>query len=185
MKTRTKVLIGTAFALLVLLIVAYFGRGHVIYSKWLPRVKPPRAVASVAVIDTQSATPMPRPVEQTRSPSITASEMQWETIGGGQVTFGVKRDGQSYDVHVTSLRFKNRDDRFRITAESGPVYRAIAAVMQDQRTIGLHALNEPPRGSWTTLRFSDGERASTFKDVIVEGDLKIIYDYMVKQIEHE
>lgn len=117
-----------------------------------------------------------------RPSSIAATEMGWETGGGGQVTFIVRRNGQAYDMHVTSYHFSPRDDRFTIVPGSGAVYQAIAAVMQDQGTIRLHAPDEPPRGTWTTLQFSDGERTSTFKDVVVEGDLKTIYDHVVGQI---
>ena len=72
--------------------------------------------------------------------------MQWETNGGGQVTFNIARNGQDYDVHVTSLQFEKRDERFTITPESAAVYRAVTAVMQDQGSISLHAPDEPPRG---------------------------------------
>ncbi len=108
--------------------------------------------------------------------------MQWETTGGGAVTFSVDRNGQDYNVHVTSYQAKDRDDRFTITAESGAVYQAISAVMQDQGMISVNAPGGPPTGSWTTLRFSDGERASAFEDVIVEDDLRVIFDYVVAQI---
>jgi len=108
--------------------------------------------------------------------------MQWDTNGGGQVTFSVTRNGLTYDVHVTSFQFKDRDDRFAIPAESGAVLEAISALMQDQSRIRLHTTNEP-RGSWTTLGFSDGPSSSTYKDVITEGDIGLIYDYVVAQVQ--
>jgi hypothetical protein len=53
--------------------------------------------------------------------------------------------------------------------------------MQDQSAIELMN-SDAPTGSWTTLQFSDGERSTTLKDVIVDGDLSTIYDYVVAQI---
>jgi WD40 repeat protein len=97
--------------------------------------------------DRQTATPTSRPVEPTRPITIAANEMQWDTSGGGQVTFSIARNGQDYDVHVTSLQFAKRDERLTITPEAAAVYRAITAVPQDQGSISLHAPDEPPRGS--------------------------------------
>ena len=147
----------------------------------LPSVEPPTATA-----DRQTATPTSRPVEPARPITIAANEMQWDTSGGGQVTFSIARNGQDYDVHVTSLQFEKHDERFTITPEAAAVYRAITAVMQDQGSISLHAPDEPPRGSWTTLQFSDGGRVSVFEDAAVfEGDLSTIYEYVITRIEHE
>jgi hypothetical protein len=158
MKAWKKALIGIAIALVILLVVAYFGMGYVIYDTCRPAGKTPQRF-------------------------IAANEMQWETNGGGQVTFSVERNGQEYDVHVISLQFEKRDERFTITPESGEVYRALSAVMQDQRSIDLNDPGGPPSGSWTTLRFSDGVRESVFKDAVVFGnDLSIIYDYVVARV---
>jgi hypothetical protein len=139
-------------------------------------------VQPVAAADVNREAPTARPAKKTRQPSIAANEMQWDTRGGGQVTFSIARNGQDYDVHVTSLHFEKRDERFTITPESAAVYRAITAVMQDQGSIGSNAPGGPPSGSWTTLRFSDGEQASVFEDVVGYSDLKIIYEYVIAQI---
>ena len=139
-------------------------------------------VQPVATADTNRENPTARPAKKTRQPSIAANEMQWETNGGGQVTFSIARNGQDYGVHVTSLQFEKRDERFTITPEAAAVYRAITAAMQDQGSIGSNAPGGPPSGSWTTLRFSDGEHASVFEDVVGYSDLKIIYDYVIAQI---
>ena len=131
------------------------------------------------------ATVTSHPVQPTRPPVIAANEMQWDTSGGGQVTFTITRNGQAYDVHVTSYEFKDRDERFTVTAESSAVYRALAAVTQDQGSISLHAPDEPPRGSWTTLQFSDGERDSVFEDAeVFEGDLSTILEGRSHEIAH-
>jgi hypothetical protein len=127
-------------------------------------------------------TTMPQTVEKTLQTSLNAGEMRWETSGGGQITFVVTRNGPSFDVAVSSYQFEDRQQRFMITPESGEVYRAISAVMQGQGKIRVHTSNEP-RGSWTTLEFSDGEHADTFEDVITDGDLRFIYDYVTAQLE--
>lgn len=132
------------------------------------------------VIDARTQTSAP--IERTRQPSITATSTQWETTGGGQVAFSVDRNGQDYDVHITSYQFKDRHDRFTVTPESGQVHRAISAVMRDQGRIVVNAPGGPPTGSWTTLRFSDGEHTSTFKDVVLDDDLRSIYDYVTARI---
>jgi hypothetical protein len=129
-----------------------------------------------------SETPTSRPVEKTRQPSIPASDMHWETSGGGQLTFRVTGNGPNYDVAVSSYQFEDRENRFTITADSGEVYGALSDVMRDQGGIRLDR-SDAPGGSWTTLRFSDSQDSNTYKDVIVEGDLRIIYDYVVAQIE--
>ena len=115
-------------------------------------------------------------------PSRAAKEMQWETSGGGQITFSVSRNGQDYDVHVTSYQFEDREVRFAISADSGEVYGALSDVMQDQGGIRMDR-SGAPSGSWTTLRFSNGQHSTSYKDVIVEGDLRIIYDYVVEQLD--
>jgi uncharacterized protein len=136
------------------------------------------AVATVAAPEA----PTSKPIEMTRQPSITASEMRWDTNGGGQITFRVTRNGPDYDVAVNSYRFEDRHDRFTIDAESSAVYQALLVVMQDQDGILLDTSNAPT-GSWTTLEFSDGEYSTTFKNVLTDGGLRIIYDYVVAQLE--
>jgi len=133
------------------------------------------------VPETATAPPSP-PAANTRQPSMLADEMQWQTDGGGAVTFRVRRNGPNFDVDVTSYERQERKDRFTITADSGEVYRALSDVMRDQGRIRLH-LSDEPTGSWTTLRFSDGEHSVTFKDMTGEGDLRVIYDSIVAQIE--
>ncbi len=141
-------------------------------------------VFMLAACEPKPATTAP-PVMNTRQPSIAANVLNWETNGGGQITFSVTRNGKEYDVLVTDYQFKHREERFTITAEAGPVHGAISRIMQDQGSIGLYAPDGPPRGSWTTLKFSDGTQSSTYKDAIVISyrDLNMIYDYVVAQIE--
>jgi hypothetical protein len=141
----------------------------------------PSAISEAATV-VGPETPTSRPIEETRQPSIPANEMHWETNGGGQITFSVARNGQDYDVYVNSYQFEDREVRFAISTESGEVFEALSGVMHDQEGIDLDR-SGAPSGSWTTLRFSDGEHSSTYKDVDVEGDLRIIYDYVVGQIE--
>jgi hypothetical protein len=143
---------------------------------------PAPSVSSQTVTVTGARAPTPRPIDKTRQPSTERNEMRWETSGGGQITFVVTRNGPSFDVAVSSYQFEDRRQRFMITPESGEVYRAISAVMQGQGKIRVHTSNEP-RGSWTTLEFSDGEHADTFEDVITDGDLRFIYDYVTAQLE--
>jgi len=113
---------------------------------------------------------------------MAATEMQWETNGGGQVTFHIRRIGQSFEVDLTSYGLADRHDRFMIRPGSGAIYTAISAVMEDQRRISLHAPDEPPRGTWTTLWFADDQREGLYEDVVVQGDLDLIYDYVIAQI---
>jgi hypothetical protein len=145
-------------------------------------VSPEPSVEPDAATVVGSETPTSQPVEQTRQPSIPANEMYWETSGGGQIMFAVTRSGPNYDVAVSSYQFEDRENRFTITADSGDFYGALSDVMRDQGGIRL-VRSDAPGGSWTTLRFSDSQDSSTYKDVIVEGDLRIIYDYVVAQIE--
>jgi uncharacterized protein len=135
-------------------------------------------VATVAV----SETPTSEPIEMTRQPSITANEMRWDTNGGGQITFRVTRNGPNYDVAVSSYGFADRDDRFTIAPEASAAHRAIAAVMQDQGGIRLDTSNAPT-GSWTTLEFRQDEHSTTFKNVMMDGNLRMIYDYVAAQLE--
>jgi len=114
--------------------------------------------------------------------SIDAEQMQWETDGGGQITFTINRNGSNYDVHVSSYAFEDRDDRLLISPESDPVYGALSRVMLSQDKIHLSD-SDAPAGSWTKLQFSHGVGSSILDDVIVEGDLAVIYDYIVAQIE--
>lgn len=141
-------------------------------------------VSMLAACEPKPATTAP-PVMNTRQPSITANVMNWETNGGGQITFSITQNGDVYDVLVTSRQFKHREERFTITVEAGPVYEALSRIMQDQGSIGSYAPDGPPRGSWTTLKFSDGAQSSTYKDAIVISyrDLNMIYEYVVAQIE--
>jgi hypothetical protein len=118
---------------------------------------------------------------QTPRPAIAASEMLWNTQGGGQATFSIAKRGVDYDVHATAFQFEPVDERFTVTTESGEVYTAISNVMQDQSAIELMN-SDAPTGSWTTLQFSHGERSTTLKDVIVDGDLRTTYNYVVAQI---
>jgi hypothetical protein len=143
---------------------------------------PAPSVNSQTVTVTGSRAPTPRPIDRSRQPSTERNEMRWETSGGGQITFVVTRNGPIFDVAVSSYQFEDRQQRFMITPESGEVYRAISAVMRGQGNIRVHTSNEP-RGSWTTLEFSDGEHADTFEDVITDGDLRFIYNYVVAQLE--
>jgi hypothetical protein len=119
-------------------------------------------------------------------PSIQADKMLWETGGGGQITFSLRRNGSGFDVQVTSYGYDDRDDRFTITPDAGEVYSALARVMQDQRQIRRHKpLPGETTGTWTTLQFSDVEHTTTVEDVMAwaEGDAKVIYDYVAAQIE--
>ena len=113
--------------------------------------------------------------------SIDAEHVQWKTDGGGQITFTINRNGSNYAVQVSSYAFEDRNDRFLIATESGPVFAALSRVMQGQGKFHLND-SDAPTGSWTTLQFSDGEESITFDDVIVDGDLVLIYDYIVAQI---
>jgi hypothetical protein len=113
--------------------------------------------------------------------SVDAEHMQWKTDGGGQIAFTINRDGSNYTVYVSSYAFEDRSDRFLITTDTGPVFAALSRVMQDQGKFHLND-SDAPTGSWTTLQFSDGEETITFDDVIVDGDLALIYDYIVAQI---
>lgn len=91
-----------------------------------------------------------------------------------------RADRYDKPAHAGRSDSRRRHEDFH-SEESDAVHRALSAVMQNQGSIGLHAPDGPPRGSWTTLRFSDGERTSIFKDV-VDGELKTIYDYVATQI---
>jgi hypothetical protein len=129
-----------------------------------------------------------RPVEATLKvasdtprPINAAKEMRQETGGGGQIIFDIRRSEAGYDVHVTSYQFRDRDVRFAITEESGEIYRIVSEVMQDQSGIRLDRLGAPT-GSWTTLRFSDGEHSQTYENVVGGGSLRSIYDYVVERI---
>jgi hypothetical protein len=136
--------------------------------------------------DSVASPPTARPTERTLSSSIQADEMLWETSGGGQVTFSVRRNDSGFDVHVTSYGYDDHDDRFAITPDAGEVYSALVRVMQDQRRIRRHKpLPGETTGTWTKLQFSDGEHTTTVEDVMVwaEGDAKVIYDFVTAQIE--
>ncbi len=108
--------------------------------------------------------------------------MHWETGGGGQISFTITRSEQAYDVLVTSYGFEARQDRFTITAESGPVYEAISRAMQYQGSIRSYT-SDAPRGSWTTLEFSDGSHLGIYEDAVIYPALGIIYDYVAAQLE--
>lgn len=118
--------------------------------------------------------------------SIRADEMQWETNGGGQITFSVRRNDPGFDVQVTSYRYDDRDDRFTITPDAGEVYSALVRVMRNQRKV-RRSISIPglTTGTWTTLQFSDGKHTRTVEDVVLwaQGDAKVIYDYVTAQIE--
>ena len=64
-------------------------------------------VQPAATADTNRENPTAWPAKNTHQPAIAADKMQWDTNGGGQVTFSIARNGQDYDVHVTSLQFEN------------------------------------------------------------------------------
>jgi fermentation-respiration switch protein FrsA (DUF1100 family) len=126
---------------------------------------------------TPAVTPEPSATYETHPET-----MRWVTDGGGQIAFDITQDVQSYDVGVSSYQFEDHKDRFTITAESGAVYQAITNVMRNPGRVRLNT-SKAPTGSWTTLQFGQGAQSKTYKDVILDDDLRLIYDYVVAQLK--
>ncbi len=125
--------------------------------------------------------PSCKTVEQNNS-SITS--IVFETRGGGDILFDVKKISNQFLVNVNRYNFSDTTMSFYVSSRDIDEYNILQKLFLDPAYI-KEFVNKPlgPTGSWSSIILIFGSKIMEIDDIVVEKELLILYEYIVNIIE--
>ncbi len=117
-------------------------------------------------------------------PAGQIKEMIWETSGGGELWFTVKRKGVDFTISVESYSYESIDKIILLTDNDPDVYDLVNDIFDQVLHLDDYTFTpQGTTGTWTTITLIYGDNSEVeFNNIRSWDDLSLLYHYVEDNI---